>query len=79
MDFQVLRRTWSTTAAGAGISPKVRADQLGRGVDVDINDTQVPLEQKMSAVKAVRRLLGYRHGSIRRVLEGEKFAMPVND
>jgi integrase len=58
MNFQVMRRTWSTTAAGAGISPKVRADQLGHGVDVDINEyTQVPFEQKMSAVKAVERLL----------------------
>jgi hypothetical protein len=31
---RVLRRTWSTTAAGAGISPKVRADQLGHGVQL---------------------------------------------
>lgn len=58
MNFQVLRRTWSTTAAGAGISPKVRADQLGHGVDVDVNEyTQVPFDQKMAAVKAVERLL----------------------
>jgi integrase len=58
MNFQVLRRTWSTTAAGAGIAPKVRADQMGHGVDVDINEyTQVPFEQKMAAVKAVERLV----------------------
>lgn len=58
MNFQVLRRTWSTTAAGAGISPKVRADQLGHGVDVNINEyTQVLFEQKLAAVKAVERLL----------------------
>jgi integrase len=58
LNFQVLRRTWSTTAAGAGISPKVRADQLGHGVDVDINEyTQVPFDQKLAAVKAVELLL----------------------
>lgn len=58
MNFQVLRRTWSTAAAGAGISPKVRADQLGHGVDVDINEyTQVPLDQKMAAVRAVQEAL----------------------
>jgi integrase len=58
MNFQVLRRTWSTTAARAGVPPKVRADQLGHGVDVDINEyTQVPFEQKMAAVRAVERHL----------------------
>ena len=58
MNFQVMRRTWTTLAAGAGVDPKVRADQLGHGVDVDLNEyTQVDLGRKLAAVEAVERLL----------------------
>ena len=40
--------------ADVGIDPKIRADQLGHGVDVDINEyTQVPIEKKLAAVKAI--------------------------
>jgi integrase len=55
---QVMRRTWASIAAGAGIDPKVRADQLGHGVDVDINDyVQTPFAGKLAAVNTVEKLL----------------------
>lgn len=55
---QVMRRTWASISAGAGIDPKVRADQLGHGVDVDINQyVQTPFAGKLAAVKAVEKLL----------------------
>lgn len=58
MNFQVMRRTWATTAAGAGIDPKVRADQLGHGVDVDVNVyTQVDFARKLAAVSEVERIM----------------------
>lgn len=58
LNFQVMRRTWATTAAGVGIDAKVRADQLGHGVDVDINEyTQVEFSRKLAAVTAVQRVL----------------------
>ena len=53
-----MRRTWASLAAGAGIDPKVRADQLGHGVDVDINQyVQTPFAKKLAAVNAVEKLL----------------------
>jgi integrase len=55
---QVMRRTWASLAAGAGIDPKVRADQLGHGVDVDINEyVQTSFSSKLEAVNAVEKLL----------------------
>jgi integrase len=58
LNFQVMRRTWTSLAAGAGIDPKVRADQLGHGVDVDINTyTQTDFSAKLAAVTVVEGLL----------------------
>ena len=57
-NFQAMRRTWTTVAAGAGVDPKVRADQLGHGVDVDINEyTQTEFALKLAAVEKVEKLM----------------------
>lgn len=57
-NFQAMRRTWATIARGAGVDPKLSADQLGHGLGVDLNEyVQTDLSVKRGAVDLVERAL----------------------
>jgi integrase len=58
VDFQVMRRTHASLMRQLQVDPKVVADQLGHGVDVDLNVyTQTGLEQRKEAVNALESAL----------------------
>ena len=57
-NFQAMRRTWATIARGAGVDPKISADQLGHGLGVDLNEyVQTDLALKRGAVDLVELAL----------------------
>jgi integrase len=52
VNFQVLRRTHASLAHAAGIDPKVRADQMGNGIGVNLDEyTVTALDQRTAAVE----------------------------
>ena len=58
-NFQVMRRTHSCLMDELQIDPQVRADQMGRGVDVNQNQhTQASLRGRQRAVEALEEALG---------------------
>lgn len=54
VNFQALRSTQASLSHAQGIDPKVRADQLGHGIGVGLDEyTTVGLQQKLMAVEAL--------------------------
>jgi integrase len=54
VNFQVMRRTHSSISDRQGVNPKVRADQMGHGLDVNLEVyTQTGLDQRLEAVNQV--------------------------
>jgi integrase len=52
VNFQVLRRTHASLAHAAGIDPKIRADQMGNGIGVNLDEyTVTALDQRSAAVE----------------------------
>ena len=52
VNFQVLRRTHASLAHAAGIDPKIRADQMGNGIGVNLDEyTVTALDQRTAAVE----------------------------
>jgi integrase len=52
VNFQVLRRTHASLGHAAGIDPKVRADQMGNGIGVNLDEyTVTGLDQRTAAVE----------------------------
>jgi len=52
VNFQVLRRTHASLAHAAGVDPKVRADQMGNGIGVNLDEyTVTALDQRTAAVE----------------------------
>jgi integrase len=50
-NFHVMRRTHASLSCGAGIDPKVVADQLGHGLGVNLDVyTKSDLQQRSEAV-----------------------------
>jgi hypothetical protein len=51
VDFQVMRRTHSSSMHERGEDPKTVADKMGHDVNVNLNVyTQTPIETKLEAV-----------------------------
>jgi len=58
VDFQVMRRTYSTLLRERGVDPKIVADLMGHDVDVNLNTyTQTSLESRFGAVKTLESAL----------------------
>jgi integrase len=58
VNFQVMRRTHSTLMNGMGVEPKLVADQLGHGLDVNQNVyTQTPVERRKVALDQLETAL----------------------
>jgi integrase len=56
VNFQVMRRTWSSLSKAAGADQQAVADQLGHTVKVDLADySQSPMEDRLAAVEAFER------------------------
>jgi integrase len=54
VNFQVLRRSQASLSHAAGVDPKVRADQLGHGIGVDLDEyTATSLLQRQAAVQTL--------------------------
>ncbi len=52
VNFQVLHRTRASLAHAAGIDPKIRADQMGNGIGVNLDEyTVTALDQRTAAVE----------------------------
>jgi hypothetical protein len=52
VNFQVLRRTHASLAHAPGIDAKVRADQMGNGIGVNLDEyTVTGLDQRTAAVE----------------------------
>ncbi len=52
VNFQVLRRTHASLGRAAGVDPKVRADQMGNGIGVNLDEyTVTALDQRSAAVE----------------------------
>src|SRR5262249_20597239 len=58
VDFQVVRRTYSTLLRERGVDSKIVADLMGHDVDVNLNTyTQTSLESRFGAVKTLESAL----------------------
>ena len=58
VNFQALRRTQASLSHAQGIDPKVRADQLGHGIGVGLDEyTTVDLQQKLTAVQTLENAI----------------------
>jgi integrase len=56
VNFQVMRRTWSSLSKAAGADQQAVADQLGHTVKVDLADySQSPMEDRLAAVEMFER------------------------
>ena len=54
VDFQVMRRTYSSLMREKGVDPKIVADLMGHDLDVNLNTyTQTSMDSRHEAVKTL--------------------------
>ena len=56
-NFQVMRRTYSTTSRAAGVDQKVVADQMGHGLGVNLDEYTIATLDQLTA--AATKLAAY--------------------